>query len=477
MGIHNFHSWLHTTYRSCYRPHTSRTVFDYVHIDINHLLHSALNGSSTKDYFLERLKQALNQIICNYTATKKLILAVDGTSPYAKILLQRKRRLQGVHKLQFKNKNKIHALDLTPGTQLMKDVDEFLTNYANSINTSFKYLKTTAEYHSSATPLEGEVKIFQRINQIAKQDNNPSHLIIGNDADLVLLAMSTTTTDNMHLLIRSQKKINILSLKKLINRYQVRFKLSVFNTTSHRLDFSAVTMFFGNDYLPKLTAVKFDKLWLTYHETKKLTNLTLINSDNDTFTYNLEFLKVFCRRLIFTLLPRYRILEPSYNASKVRNYLEGVLWCLHMYNKGECSMVDWTFRYTTAPTPTELLFFLDTNNTPVNVPVSTTRFIDNDVYPLMVMPMKAKHLVPEKYHNLMNNELKDLYDLENCPDCNNIKSRLSQSYKMFSQTADEKYKEQISSTSSQLSKHRKTHQERFDCEDVKHIVKCVNKLL
>ena len=86
------------------------------------------------------------------------MLAVDGSSPYAKVLLQRKRRLQVVRGKTMIEK--MNALQLTPGTQLMYDIEKYLKKYVERLKNELSYLKISYVISSAKSPDEGELKIF-----------------------------------------------------------------------------------------------------------------------------------------------------------------------------------------------------------------------------------------------------------------------------------------------------------------------------
>ena len=58
------------------------------------------------------------------------MLSIDGTSPYSKIILQRKRRKSNIKKLNMKNINVLH---LTPGTKFMDEIKDKVNDYIKNI--------------------------------------------------------------------------------------------------------------------------------------------------------------------------------------------------------------------------------------------------------------------------------------------------------------------------------------------------------
>ena len=51
MGIENFHTWIKENYNQCFLSCRKKTQFDCVYVDVNHVLHNAVNGvSNEKEY-------------------------------------------------------------------------------------------------------------------------------------------------------------------------------------------------------------------------------------------------------------------------------------------------------------------------------------------------------------------------------------------------------------------------------------------
>jgi 5'-3' exonuclease len=481
MGIENFHTWLKKTYPCCFLPIKSQVKYDYIYIDVNHILHHSIYGIKSREEFKEKLFSSLDLIFNNFFATKEIVLAVDGTSPYSKIILQRKRRLQGVKNI---NLNKISSLELTPGTELMKYVDICLGEYINILQNNYRILKPKFTLRLSNIPDEGEVKIFKQM--CITDDKKGSHLVIGNDADLIVLALSCKPYYNINMLIRHLDTLELVSIKLLIcafiknmNIKNIKDKLKYYSDI--RSDFAIISIMFGNDYLPKLKYVKFEMLWEAYKTTHMLYNNT--NLINNT-TFNYDFLMDFMINIVDRLAPQFK--KPNiceYNEKNVINYLEGLLWCLNMYQTGECSMYDYLYVGDQTVLPHDILYFVIFNkyNNMIKTPISNTLPISPSHYSLLLMPYHGKKLVPKKYHSLMDKELKYLYEKELCKKCNDYKDRLSSEHLKLKNNINSVnvilIKEDIGFISNLLTKHTKRkHKKDFDIQDIKKIVEYAKKL-
>jgi 5'-3' exonuclease len=99
MGIKNFHQWLHEKFPTAFIPIKNNNIYEYIYIDLNFILHNSIYSCRTEKEFMNRLKNNLDIIFSNFIATKEVFFAIDGPSSFAKIMLQRKRRLNNTNKI------------------------------------------------------------------------------------------------------------------------------------------------------------------------------------------------------------------------------------------------------------------------------------------------------------------------------------------------------------------------------------------
>ena len=129
--------------------------------------------------------------------TDMMYIAVDGTAPLAKVIQQRKRRYKSELDTFMKNELKLKFgltindswsnTTITPGTEFMEDLHQYLLNHYKSRSQEQKKIKYI--YSSYHTPGEGEHKILQHIKHNTEIDDEI--VIYGLDADLIFLAMAS----------------------------------------------------------------------------------------------------------------------------------------------------------------------------------------------------------------------------------------------------------------------------------------------
>jgi len=482
MGIDNFHKWLKDNYIDCYITNKIET-YDNIYIDGNHLLHYAMYGVNDEYNFLKKLKFMLDNILSNNYANKSIYIALDGASPFAKIILQRERRLKGIKNIDMKKFNSIY---LTPGTETMKKIHEFLTTYIENFKRNFRYKKIEIELSDYDKPDEGELKVFKKLINNEQKYKNSTHLVIGNDADLIVFGMSIKS-NNIYILSNIHNNKNYVSIELIkqkfinnINQYINKCSITDKNILNIQDDFVILSLFMGNDYLPKINYIQFDKLWEAYYNTKKIYSTEgIINYNNRTFNYNF-LIKLFFN-IINIISKQYQKIDIfKYNEKLIINYLEGILWCYNMYETANCSMYDYIYRYNISPKPIDILYYLILNpEININIPISNKQPLNSEVMTLLLIPKTARQLIPEKYQKYIDNELKDIYQQEECRECIEYSKELSKAHIELKNVKDinidtTDVRKSISNISRNYSNHRKIHNNnKFNINTINKIIELI----
>lgn len=428
MGIQKFHSWLRNNFIECFSKNANDT-YNHLYIDLNYLLHLSIYNSKTNDAFISCINHLLDNIIGNHLPTKSLTIAMDGSSPYAKINLQQKRRRTMSSNT---NKNSLNPLCLTPGTIFMNNLTSHIQEYFENRKEWFKYTKIKFNLFPTNIAGEGELKLLHQL-LINGKDNNDSHLVIGNDADLIVMMMSLKNIANIDLLVKTHKSdgYETISIKKLIkcisNKYcDLNKNINILKCLGLRQDFCILSIMMGNDYFPKLHSVKFDSLWSSYKKTKKNTNRYIIRNN----TYDKIFFTKFMKNILSSIAPQYKNIN-NYNKQEIIEYLEGLLWCLDMYTNGICPKHDFVFKETNIPKPANILYFLENDYVELKIPTSNTKPLDAHICGILLLPRKNKYLLPKKYHDIIDNSLDKFYQIEECNECFKIKTDIKECYSII----------------------------------------------
>ena len=246
--------------------------------------------------FYENLTNKLLEILKYLKPSFYLILAVDGVAPPAKINQQRSRRYKSALELSKSgNKSFFDKTSITPGTDFMNKLDEYLLSW---LETNSYKLPELIIYSSHRLIGEGEHKIYHllkyysEINEIKQSDLY--HGVYGLDADLVMLSC-LSNIENI-VLIRNDYQ-NIVNIKKL--RAEIILKLTygwdaIFNPKIIIQDYVIMVFLIGNDFLPSILALEevyqsLDVMFKIYNALRQ--NFTDINGQI-TWTNLNDFLNI-----------------------------------------------------------------------------------------------------------------------------------------------------------------------------------------
>lgn len=201
---------------------------DVLGIDFNCLIHRYLNPADP----IKSVLDALDHILKSFRA-KKVIIALDGLVPYAKIVQQRYRRFR-VKEAELFDRNQI-----SPDTPYMRSLEE-------AIRKRFQVqLSPTQE------PGEGEHKIFQEIKKLPEEDRK-SVCIYGLDADLILLSLFNHKLSTELTLLRESGEFNDPSLKQAEFSLLDIQKLILTLPMDIEQYLTMSVLCFGNDFMPSL---------------------------------------------------------------------------------------------------------------------------------------------------------------------------------------------------------------------------------
>lgn len=258
------------------------------------------------EYTLELIKHA--------NPTELVYIAIDGVAPRAKMSQQRKRRyLSAQRNIAIEGFKKQHGIPctkwdsncITPGTQFMSELAEFLENdFKTKALEQYPQLKQL--YVSNADePGEGEHKMIHFIKANPLTPSNMCDVIYGLDADLIMLSL-TCKQKNIVLMRESTNFINEKGSNKSPFKYLVidRLRDSVIDTfgietaTEERLVFDYVFMcfFLGNDFIPTLSFLKIQEsaVDILMNIYKKIcSDSGFVNYNNSMYTIDMQVLEAF----------------------------------------------------------------------------------------------------------------------------------------------------------------------------------------
>ncbi|KAI1319622.1 hypothetical protein EDD11_003615 [Mortierella claussenii] len=292
-----FIDWFQTKFPTAVRTVVNRegSHFDSVFIDLNCILHPAVRSAKNETMFVKKLYSILDKLLLQFIPSRICYLSVDGPAPVAKILTQKARRAVKGSK---KEKKGMSTLQVTPGCPFMSRLEQYLSYYAvrylqhrQSLGIS-PDLKFVIDH--SNNPGEGESKIIENIVHQAQSIRERPCAILSMDSDAVLQAIALGLP-NIYV-VRKDSPFTpavVISIDKFMRNLEELFPGE---SNRVRLDFCAVCLFRGNDYL-RAIAVGLEQMWKAYLYTKLVDPVIQQRGqlrfliDAETKTFDLVFLK------------------------------------------------------------------------------------------------------------------------------------------------------------------------------------------
>jgi len=419
---------------------------------LNYLLHKSISYASDENALINNVISTINNQISKNHPIKSINLVADGSANYAKILLQKKRRL-----LTIKNPTNatLNPLILTTGTMFMNTFDDAIKTYAkstfNSINVNLDLSKNCGE---------AEFKICKLLRKNGSTLSD-THLIISNDADTILIALSQINVFNIFVLISNNNnhRTYVVSIDKLTE--------SIFENYGYmynkKLDFVFISLLNGNDYFPKLKYTNIDKLWDVYNKTVKKNEFIV----NLNCTINISKLIDFICGILSTIPSKMKSVSLNeYNFDDVTSYMFGLQWCIQLYTTGEYPTYDYIHNANAIHPSSLLMYIIDYRkknecNTTSLIQCDDGDKIPSEFYTVFVIPFNRLDLVQDKFHNIIKEKLMYMYDEEFCEKCKKYRSQL----KLLGNCKSK----EISSVKKKYSKHHKIHTIKNPCEYIKKI--------
>jgi 5'-3' exonuclease len=350
-------------------PGITRIVKERYHtnvlgIDGNCLIHRYLKPEDP----IKSVLDAIDHIVTEVCTADRIILAMDGLVPYAKIVQQRYRRMR------MKESDEQSSFDrnqISPGTPYMKELEA-------GIRMRFPHIELSSTFEAG----EGEHKLFQKMRD-TKQD---SVCIYGLDADLILLCLAkhAITKPFQFYLLRESGEFNDPKLKEaefsMMSIWALKEHLNM--DTNQYLALSVLC--FGNDFMPNLGMFSlredgYSRAIQMYEDAGKPDLLTFEGRDAFLQLAGKAEMRVLKERIVLRKRPyekavwgdgkhvarRYRlhVLDGVQNMEPVVNaFWKTFHWTLGYFMTNEVSDWSWHYPYPDAPLVEDILNYDETED-------------------------------------------------------------------------------------------------------------------
>ena len=301
-----------------------------LYLDLNCAIHKCCRNILNNDNYINLEKEILEEkmlkeiityilYIVSKVEPQLLFIAIDGVAPRAKMSQQRLRRFKSIQEKEktkeiykkydqnFKEKNIWDTNQITPGTEFM----EKLSNY---IQQNLKIENTKIILSDSNQPGEGEHKIIEYIRE---NKGNYTEIIYGLDADLIMLSMMF---NNVYLIreslefgnkIEHDEEGNVIFLylsidilKEGLYDFFIEKGINIKDEYKENLfkDYIFLCFLLGNDFLPHIESLNIkeggiEKIIEHYILIYNKSRQNIIITENNENIINLPILKIILNKL------------------------------------------------------------------------------------------------------------------------------------------------------------------------------------
>ncbi len=449
MGIHNFQSFTRNVYKTAYK-NCWLSSYDNLYFDINHILHHIVYTANSYDQILTKLKDYIVNSFSVTPATKTAIFVADGPAPLAKLIVQRKRRLDASRVIGSGCDNL--SLMFSPGSEFMVNLERHLSDLIIYVKSTYN-IEVIVDITGTG---EGEIKIKSFVNKYQQSNPNYTHLIFSGDSDTILLLATCIDLNKLYMTLGWNDTI---SIGMLMNEHIKMFGI----TNEFKNDFVFVNLLMENDYVPKLGLVKLETIWNAYKNICSCFPDGLITRVDD----NLLIDPIFFHELIYNTIkssPRHLYVfnfddvdEPHF-----RNYIDGLCWCFDMYDRGECIDHSYIFDHKISPHPWGVAFNIMFNN---KFQPKTHEPIQMDIYAILITPKKVSEYLDQtkkQLYDAITNKFSLIYEEEICAECIKNHTDMLDVRCILNSVDDTTNKKEINSKKALINRrilnHKKQHQ-------------------
>lgn len=282
MGIPSYFSHIIKKYGKIIKHIKNKKKVHNLYLDSNSIIYDCLHKidytkyTSNIDFENELYSQVcakIDEYIDIIKPSNKVMIAFDGIAPVAKLKQQKTRRYRSkfidaiTQEITGETKQKWDSASITPGTNFMKNLDEFITNYFTTYN-NIEFI-----YSGAGDVGEGEHKIFEYIRNNYIYHSKTTSYIYGLDSDLIMLCLNHLHISKHIYLFRESPDFasalneevssNVhcfLDIKEL--SYGILHELGIHNISNSGYNFKNkisdyifISFMMGNDFLPHFPAL------------------------------------------------------------------------------------------------------------------------------------------------------------------------------------------------------------------------------
>ena len=363
MGIPFYFASLIKSHRSITRTVKQSLDVDVLGVDFNCLIHRYLKEENPVGSVVEAFAYLMDKV-CR---PKRIMIAMDGVVPYAKIVQQRYRRMR----VKTEDDKGFDRNQISPGTPYMKELEE-------ALRTRFPL----SQISSTLEEGEGEHKLFTMLRKLPESERR-NVCIYGLDADLILICLQHFSVASEMSLLRESAEFNDPKLASA--------EFSILNIAILKTQIplpipqyvALMILCFGNDFMPNLAMFSlreggYERALEVYEKAGNPDLFTFEGRDAFLDISEQSELRVLKERISLRRRPEEKGLMGRDGAAFYRQYclhnLDGTQntekvveafwktfhWTLHYFQTNTPLSWDWVYPYPDAPLLKHILEFPET---------------------------------------------------------------------------------------------------------------------
>ena len=350
MGIPSYFNHIIQNHKKIFRKLKDFKKIHNLYLDSNSIIYDAMrnidtshirNNTEFEIVLLEKVCLKIEEYVTKLEPSF-VYISFDGVAPVAKLEQQRQRRYKSgfIRHIEYeiKNENEIKNQNkkmfswkqtaITPGTEFMTSLDEYVKNY---FKFPVKFGCNTIIVDGSENFGEGEHKIFSYIRKHQSMHKDTNTLVYGLDADLIMLCLNHQNISNKINLFREkpdfetdldkyydENDICILEIKYLaqtiVDEMMDHNENHNYSLRMNKIrDYILISFMLGNDFMPHFPSLNIrtngiDIILETY---KKVFPVTHTICDNDNIKWNemRKFIEELAKNEYDYLTNEYKIRE------------------------------------------------------------------------------------------------------------------------------------------------------------------------
>jgi len=348
MGIPSYFNHIIQNHKKIFKKLKDFKRIDNLYLDSNSIIYDAMRNIDTSHIrnniefeivLLEKVCLKIKEYVTKLQPSF-VYISFDGVAPVAKLEQQRQRRYKSgfiknidyeiKHENEIKIKNKKvfswNQTAITPGTEFMTSLDEYVKSYFKSPEI---FGCSNIIVDGSENFGEGEHKIFSYIREHKSIHKDTNTLVYGLDADLIMLCLNHQHISNKINLFREkpdfetdldkyydENDICILEIKYLaqtiVDEMMDHNENSNYSLRMNKIrDYILISFMLGNDFMPHFPSLNIrtngiDTILETY---KKVFPITHTICDNDNIKWNemRKFIEELAKNEYEYLINEYKI--------------------------------------------------------------------------------------------------------------------------------------------------------------------------